>query len=86
MELLDSEAVYSLHSPFKFHFLVGSIRVGILQSGTMLLQEQRVPLLPIWGMVFSPSLPAWGLSRILGAILKVQLLNAEAPGKGLNVL
>lgn len=56
--LLDSEAVYSLHPPFKFHFLVGSIREVLLQSSTTLPQEQRVSLLPIWGMVFSLSLPA----------------------------
>uniref|UniRef100_A0A8C0FAH7 Synaptotagmin 8 n=1 Tax=Bubo bubo TaxID=30461 RepID=A0A8C0FAH7_BUBBB len=37
-------------------------------------------------MVSSCSLPAWGLSRIIGAILKVQLLNAEAPGRSLNAL
>lgn len=76
----------SLDPPFKFHFLLGSIRVGLLWIGTILLQEQRISLLPIWGMVFSHSLPAWGLSNILGALLKVQLLNAEAPGRDLNVL
>uniref|UniRef100_A0A8D0EMY6 Synaptotagmin 8 n=1 Tax=Strix occidentalis caurina TaxID=311401 RepID=A0A8D0EMY6_STROC len=37
-------------------------------------------------MVSSCSHPAWGLSRIIGAILKVQLRNAEAPGRGLNAL
>uniref|UniRef100_A0A8B9RYM1 Synaptotagmin 8 n=1 Tax=Accipiter nisus TaxID=211598 RepID=A0A8B9RYM1_9AVES len=36
--------------------------------------------------VSSLSLPAWGLSRIIRAILKVQPLNAEAPGRGLNAL
>uniref|UniRef100_A0A672TQF0 Synaptotagmin 8 n=1 Tax=Strigops habroptila TaxID=2489341 RepID=A0A672TQF0_STRHB len=42
--------------------------------------------MPIWGMVSSHSLPTWGLSRIIGAVLKVQLLNAGAPGRGLNAL
>lgn len=28
----------------------------------------------------------WGLSSTLGALLKVQLLNAEAPGRDLNVI
>lgn len=56
----------------------------MLQSGTVALWERRVSLLPVWGMVSSRSLPAWGLSRVIGAILKVQLLNAEAPGRGLN--
>lgn len=43
-------------------------------------------MLPILGMVCNHSVPAWGLSRILGKMFKVQLLNAEALGKGLNVL
>lgn len=69
--LLGSEAVYLLLPPFKSLFPEGSIRVGMLQSGAAVLQEYRVSLMPIWGMVSSHSLPAWGLSRIIGAVLKV---------------
>lgn len=78
--------MYPLLPPFKSLFPAVSIGVGMLQRGTALLQECRASLLPVWGMVCSRSLPAWGLSSIIGAILKVQLLNAEAPGRVLNAL
>jgi len=58
----------------------------MLQSGIALLWELRASLLPTWGTVSSCSLPACSPSRIIGAILNVQLLDAEALGRGLTAL
>lgn len=84
--LLVSEALYPFLPPSKSIFLARSIGVGMQQRGTTLVREWRASLLPIWGMVSSCSLHAQALSRIIGAILKVQILNAEVKGMALNPL